>query len=423
MQNSSKSGEDPGLDLRVPRRHQPVDVVQAAATSVPPSAGSMDARQEEVGAELQLPVKRASALTDVKWNVEQEFLKNSLLNTFDLRLRNSFPTTTSDDQVSSPGVTNSQLVTDMPASLNISNSCRATGINDTSKTRSSPLDVTKISLADAWKTSVSAIEAKNTSFDSRRAPESSNEFRNKSHSYTTDDFISSSGLVNLYPEMSKPSEGPVGIFFPNVLKTAETCTGKKPAMADNLNTQANSEPSFVAPPSDAALKITNFPHRPGWEARDDILAKESGQAEIDADDKRCRISAGTGGVPPDSCTITPPFSTATGPPETTPPPLGRPEFLLLSGRHEPFPSGGGAGRRFNVGRGIGWPACNATSLEGNTSNTRFGCGATEPERPRMRVCFDPENEIPLLQKWFQENQHPTRAQVIVPRLLRWKDII
>ena len=29
----------------------------------------------------------------------------------------------------------------------------------------------------------------------------------------------------------------------------------------------------------------------------------------------------------------------------------------------------------------------------------------------MRVCFDPEKEIPLLQKWFEENHHPTRSQV------------
>ena len=32
-------------------------------------------------------------------------------------------------------------------------------------------------------------------------------------------------------------------------------------------------------------------------------------------------------------------------------------------------------------------------------------------RPRMRICFDPETEIPRLQKWFAENNHPTRQQV------------
>ena len=33
-------------------------------------------------------------------------------------------------------------------------------------------------------------------------------------------------------------------------------------------------------------------------------------------------------------------------------------------------------------------------------------------RPRMRICFDPETEIPRLQKWFAENNHPTRQQVL-----------
>jgi homeobox domain-containing protein len=37
----------------------------------------------------------------------------------------------------------------------------------------------------------------------------------------------------------------------------------------------------------------------------------------------------------------------------------------------------------------------------------------ETDRPRLRVCFDPEYEIPLLQKWFTENNHPTRQQVRV----------
>lgn len=35
----------------------------------------------------------------------------------------------------------------------------------------------------------------------------------------------------------------------------------------------------------------------------------------------------------------------------------------------------------------------------------------EPDTPRMRVCFDPEKEIPLLHNWFRENNHPSRAQV------------
>ena len=32
-------------------------------------------------------------------------------------------------------------------------------------------------------------------------------------------------------------------------------------------------------------------------------------------------------------------------------------------------------------------------------------------RVRMRTTFDPEQELPRLQKWFAENQHPTRFQV------------
>ena len=45
-------------------------------------------------------------------------------------------------------------------------------------------------------------------------------------------------------------------------------------------------------------------------------------------------------------------------------------------------------------------------------------GSSTPEqfqvaKPRMRICFDPETEIPRLQKWFAENNHPTRQQVCV----------
>ena len=32
-------------------------------------------------------------------------------------------------------------------------------------------------------------------------------------------------------------------------------------------------------------------------------------------------------------------------------------------------------------------------------------------KPRMRICFDPEHEIPKLQAWFAENNHPSRLQV------------
>ena len=34
-------------------------------------------------------------------------------------------------------------------------------------------------------------------------------------------------------------------------------------------------------------------------------------------------------------------------------------------------------------------------------------------QPRLRICFDPEQEIPLLQKWFAINNHPSRSEVSV----------
>ena len=33
-------------------------------------------------------------------------------------------------------------------------------------------------------------------------------------------------------------------------------------------------------------------------------------------------------------------------------------------------------------------------------------------RPRLRTSFDPEQEIPQLQKWFRENPHPSREQMM-----------
>ena len=33
------------------------------------------------------------------------------------------------------------------------------------------------------------------------------------------------------------------------------------------------------------------------------------------------------------------------------------------------------------------------------------------DQPRLRICFDPEQEIPLLQKWFAMNNHPSRTEV------------
>ena len=35
----------------------------------------------------------------------------------------------------------------------------------------------------------------------------------------------------------------------------------------------------------------------------------------------------------------------------------------------------------------------------------------EEGQPRLRICFDPDHEIPLLQKWFNLNNHPSRTQV------------
>lgn len=32
-------------------------------------------------------------------------------------------------------------------------------------------------------------------------------------------------------------------------------------------------------------------------------------------------------------------------------------------------------------------------------------------KSRMRTSFDPELELPRLQRWFSENQHPTRQQI------------
>jgi homeobox domain-containing protein len=33
------------------------------------------------------------------------------------------------------------------------------------------------------------------------------------------------------------------------------------------------------------------------------------------------------------------------------------------------------------------------------------------QKTRMRTSFDPELELPKLQRWFAENQHPSRHQV------------
>ena len=45
------------------------------------------------------------------------------------------------------------------------------------------------------------------------------------------------------------------------------------------------------------------------------------------------------------------------------------------------------------------------SENGSSNNLLF------ENKPRMRICFDPEHEIPKLQSWFAENNHPSRLQV------------
>ena len=60
------------------------------------------------------------------------------------------------------------------------------------------------------------------------------------------------------------------------------------------------------------------------------------------------------------------------------------------------------------------PPRDFTNLEhfGKSLHPISGLTRSGEERPRMRVCFDPEKEIPLLQKWFSFNNHPTRTQVL-----------
>lgn len=41
------------------------------------------------------------------------------------------------------------------------------------------------------------------------------------------------------------------------------------------------------------------------------------------------------------------------------------------------------------------------------------------QKTRMRTSFDPELELPKLQKWFLENQHPSRQQVSILDMLSW----
>lgn len=76
----------------------------------------------------------------------------------------------------------------------------------------------------------------------------------------------------------------------------------------------------------------------------------------------------------------------------------RPDKLSLSG----FPRSGGVDNNSSMVAGLG-----GYSGAGGRSMLYQDLAG----RPRMRVCFDPEHEIPLLQKWFMVNNHPTRTQV------------
>ena len=72
-----------------------------------------------------------------------------------------------------------------------------------------------------------------------------------------------------------------------------------------------------------------------------------------------------------------------------------------------FPGGVGAANpshHFGGYGSLGIPPSMMTSAHSPTDQFQVA-------KPRMRICFDPETEIPKLQKWFAENNHPTRQQV------------
>ncbi|KAH9512621.1 hypothetical protein Btru_038969 [Bulinus truncatus] len=50
-----------------------------------------------------------------------------------------------------------------------------------------------------------------------------------------------------------------------------------------------------------------------------------------------------------------------------------------------------------------------STLQHHPSNPYLGL---MPGKTRIRTSFDPEHEIPRLQKWFTDNQHPTREQMM-----------
>jgi len=50
--------------------------------------------------------------------------------------------------------------------------------------------------------------------------------------------------------------------------------------------------------------------------------------------------------------------------------------------------------------------------EDSSSNHPVFHALNSHQKTRMRTSFDPEMELPKLQKWFGENPHPSRHQVI-----------
>ena len=67
---------------------------------------------------------------------------------------------------------------------------------------------------------------------------------------------------------------------------------------------------------------------------------------------------------------------------------------------------GGAGGRNNEDR----VKCHSPTVNDVVINDMSLSRDLTP-RVRMRTTFDPEQELPRLQRWFSENQHPTRFQV------------
>lgn len=55
---------------------------------------------------------------------------------------------------------------------------------------------------------------------------------------------------------------------------------------------------------------------------------------------------------------------------------------------------------------------NSNNLNSNHQQTSNSASSNSfPNRTRIRTSFDPEHELPRLQRWFSENEHPTRPQI------------